>query len=68
MLGHVRQRLLGDPVQDGLQLWRQTRVQAQPDVDGDPVLLLEPLHVLAQGLGEATVVEHGWPKGAHEVA
>jgi hypothetical protein len=32
------------------------------------VLLLEPLGVLAQGLGEAAVVEHGRPQGAHQVA
>jgi hypothetical protein len=68
VLGHVVQRLLGDPVQDRLDLGRQAGFQPEADVDGDPGLLLEPHGVLAEGLAEAAVVEHGRPQGAHQVA
>jgi hypothetical protein len=68
VLGHVGERLLGDAVEHGLELGREPVGQAEVEVDGDPGVLLEALGMLAQGLGEAPVVEHGRPQGAHQAA
>ena len=68
MLGHVVERLLGDPVQDRLDLLGQAHLRPRPTSTAIPVSCSNRVACSPHGLVEAAVVEHGRPQGAHQAA
>src|SRR5829696_5269593 len=64
--GHVRQRLLGDPVQDDLVVLGQPVGQPCGQGAADPGLLADHLDVVAQGADQAALLQHGRPQGGHD--
>ena len=57
MLADVGQRLLGHPVEDGLQLRGEPAVEAAPDVAGHPVGRLEGARLVVERRLEALLVQ-----------